>query len=1048
MDKNDIQKKFSSKNNNGNKKDGKNNSKFNLTWVYIGLLALLFVMIFSNNRETSSKIPYTKFQECMDSGYVDNIFVNKTEQELTFEIKKDYRFKVGESLPLDSKGRLVLVTNFSSVDKLDEFIQLKKENKKFTGDVKYENGGSGFWDVFWQIFPFIFLIFFWIFIMRRMGGGGGSGIFSFGKSKAKLFDGGASGKDKITFKDVAGLSGAKQEVQEVVDFLRNPQKYTELGGKIPKGILLVGPPGTGKTLLAKAVAGEANVSFFSLSGSDFVEMFVGVGASRVRDLFQQAKQKAPCIVFIDEIDAIGRARSGKASIQSNDERESTLNQLLTEMDGFGANTGVIVMAATNRADILDKALLRAGRFDRQITVELPDLKERQQIFNVHLKPIKIDETVDVETLARQTPGLSGADIANVCNEAALIAARRKKEWVDKQCFLDAVDRVLGGLEKKTKVMTESEKRTIAIHEAGHATISWFLQHANPLVKVTIVPRGNALGANWYMPEERPVTTKEELLDQICGLLGGRAAEELFTGHICTGASNDLERVTKMVYGMISIYGMGEKMPNVNYYNFSENAFSRPYSETTAQVIDEEVKEMIQIQYERAKNVLLQHSSGLQELAQLLIDKEVIYPADLETIFGPRQWKSRSDEIMELNEMAKDDNINVNGEEPVDFADENAEIIRKKALVAVMEKQRRKEELMKVQERRRMEEQRRTEEQRRKEQQKEEERKQMEERRRIEELRREETLRMEEEQRLHEKAEEEEMRRRQMEEDYMRQLDEDKDGNDMTVQLEGNKEIDNEIDAEAEDVKNEDEENKPLIEETKPTTDNVELSLFPDMDKSEADDSSQTVVNDDDVYAQDDKLSNMDDYNPFLDSWSDSSTSEMEKQGEDKNEYDMMEDSDYSGEVVDEDENGIKQIVAVDSETDDDVDNQEDLGDNAYEDNETRESQDDETSGLTDDVEADSPEFLRHQETDYVQEDIDQVLDEDKNDEFEEYDVKMGADELDKSVSYVEKNEDDEEEEIIISSRKRRNYNIEEVIPDNLDEKDDDEEEIVIDLDDE
>ena len=674
-----------------NNKSNNGKSKFNLTWVYVALLAFLFFFIMTNNEESMMKVTYSKFQECLDSGYVANIKVDKTEQELYFDFKTDSIVPAAKILPSEARSKAVLVANFATVDKLEEYVAEKRGEGKFAGEVKYENGGGGFWSVFMQfVFPFLLIILFWMFIMRRMGGGGGGGVFSFGKSKAKLFEGGSNEQDRITFKDVAGLQGAKQEVQEVVDFLRNPQKYTELGGKIPKGILLVGPPGTGKTLLAKAVAGEANVAFFSLSGSDFVEMFVGVGASRVRDLFNQAKSKAPSIVFIDEIDAIGRARSGKSSIQSNDERESTLNQLLTEMDGFGANTGVIVMAATNRADILDKALLRAGRFDRQITVELPDLKERQQIFNVHLKPIKIDESVDVEMLARQTPGLSGADIANVCNEAALIAARRQQDWVDKQCFLDAVDRVLGGLEKKTKVMTDSEKRTIAIHEAGHATISWFLQHANPLVKVTIVPRGNALGANWYMPEERPVTTKEELLDQICGLLGGRAAEELFTGHICTGASNDLQRVTNMVYSMISIYGMGEKMPNVNYYDFAENSFTKPYSESTAQMIDEEVKALIEREYNRAKRVLMQHARGLQQLAQVLIEKEVIYPADLEKIFGPRQWRSRSDEIMELNKNLGNENGEGDGD-GTDYNDENAEFIRQKAVAAVMEKQRRLQE---------------------------------------------------------------------------------------------------------------------------------------------------------------------------------------------------------------------------------------------------------------------------------------------------------------------------------------------------------------------
>ena len=444
---------------------------------------------------------------------------------------------------------------------------------------------------------------------------------------------------------MAGQEGAKQEVQEIVDFLKQPQKYTELGGKIPKGALLVGPPGTGKTLLAKAVAGEADVPFFSMSGSDFVEMFVGVGASRVRDLFRQAKEKAPCIIFIDEIDAVGRARSKSPSMGGNDERESTLNQLLTEMDGFGTNSGVIILAATNRADILDKALLRAGRFDRQIHVDLPDLNERKAVFDVHLKPLKLDDTVDPETLARQTPGFSGADIANVCNEAALIAARHKKSAVGKQDFLDAVDRIIGGLEKKTKIMTMHEKRSIALHEAGHATISWFLEHANPLIKVTIVPRGRALGAAWYMPEERQITTKEQMLDEMCATLGGRAAEELFTGHISTGAMNDLERVTKQAYGMIAYAGMSDKLPNLCYYNNEEYSFSKPYSERTAELIDEEVKRMINEQYERAKQVLTEQKEGHNQLAQLLIEKEVIFAEDVERIFGKRPWASRSEEIM-------------------------------------------------------------------------------------------------------------------------------------------------------------------------------------------------------------------------------------------------------------------------------------------------------------------------------------------------------------------------------------------------------------------
>ena len=1085
FDKKSLQERINNKNNNNsnksNNKDNKGNSKFNLTWVYIGLLALLFVMIFSNNGEKTSKLPYNKFQECMDSGYVDNIFVNKADQELTFEIKKDYRLRIGESLPLDSKGRLVLMTNFPSLDKLDEFVQTTKDKGRFSGDVKYENGGSGFWDVFWQIFPFIFLIAFWIFIIRRMGGGGGGGIFSFGKSKAKLFDGGKSGPDKITFKDVAGMYGAKQEVQEVVDFLKNPQRYTELGGKIPKGILLVGPPGTGKTLLAKAVAGEANVSFFSLSGSDFVEMFVGVGASRVRDLFQQAKQKSPCIVFIDEIDAIGRARSGKASIQSNDERESTLNQLLTEMDGFGANTGVIVMAATNRADILDKALLRAGRFDRQISVELPDLKERQQIFNVHLKPIKIDETVDVEQLARQTPGLSGADIANVCNEAALIAARRKQEWVDKQCFLDAIDRVLGGLEKKTKVMTENEKRTIAIHEAGHATISWFLQHANPLVKVTIVPRGQALGANWYMPEERPVTTKEELLDQICGLLGGRAAEEIFTGYICTGASNDLERVTKMVYGMISIYGMGQRMPNINYYNFSENAFSRPYSEATAQMIDEEVKELIQTQYERAKNVLLQHSQGLKELAQLLIDKEVIYPADLEKIFGPRQWRSRSDEIMELNQnLAEDANAN-NEEGPIDFADENAEIIRQKALAAVMEKQKRIQEQKQKEERDRLEEQRKQEEKERREQLRKEEMRRQEETRKIAEQRRQEDMKRREEERLKREKEEEENylslkpeqeemdERDAMELEYLNSLQVDKEEEDVQ-QVETNEE-------------NEDEQDN---NETKTASTSVELSLFPDIDddnndKQENENEEKQI--EDFVKMEDDydqpKPQPQDDYNPFLDSWASSSDDEKKTQDDEpkiiekkenyeapailndeeseEHEEPVVENKPEEQEVIDEENNqvNIEDFIKRDDEITSEITEDEDEGlefelndepDEKYvelrKDNQDNPDEDEMTQAISemledkDDTNIDVVEVVEEETEDVTDEVAEDVTDETTEPEDDSDDDTAAQPENDEVIEEEPQSDEEEEEgeEIIITSkRKRRNFNIEEVLPENEDE---------------
>jgi cell division protease FtsH len=493
--------------------------------------------------------------------------------------------------------------------------------------------------------------------MRRMTGGAGpSGIFNVGRSKAQIFD--KDGHTRVTFKDVAGLAEAKQEIEEIVSFLKNSAKYTELGGKIPKGALLVGPPGTGKTLLAKAVAGEANVPFFSLSGSDFVEMFVGVGASRVRDLFRQAKEKAPCIVFIDEIDAVGRARGKNVNVTGNDERENTLNQLLTEMDGFGSNSGVIILAATNRADMLDKALLRAGRFDRQIHVELPDLNERREIFDVHLRPVKIDQTVDSEFLARQTPGFSGADIANVCNEAALIAARNNKTAVQKEDFMNAVDRIVGGLEKRSKITTARERKSIASHEAGHATLSWLLEHANPLVKVTIVPRGKALGAAWYLPEERQITTREQLLDEMCATLGGRAAEEIFLEEISTGASNDLERVTKQAYAMVVYFGMSDRLPNLNYYDSSgqEWGFSKPYSEETAKLIDREVQQIVSREYERAKTILSEYAEKHHQLADRLLESEVIYSEDMEHIFGKRPWVSRSQEIMEQKDPALTDTI--------------------------------------------------------------------------------------------------------------------------------------------------------------------------------------------------------------------------------------------------------------------------------------------------------------------------------------------------------------------------------------------------------
>ena len=546
---------------------------------------------------------------------------------------------------------------FGSIDEVDRYANEMVKEKKIRS-FSYDNQKSNdFWNLVMSVAPLLLFFLFIYWMSGRMGSGMsnmGGGIFNVGKSKAKMYEKGNS--LGITFKDVAGQEGAKQEVEEIVEFLKNPQKYTDLGGKIPKGALLVGPPGTGKTLLAKAVAGEAGVPFFSMSGSDFVEMFVGVGASRVRDLFRQAKEKAPCIIFIDEIDAVGRARSKNPAMGGNDERENTLNALLTEMDGFGTNSGVIILAATNRVDMLDSALLRAGRFDREIHVDLPGLNERKAIFLVHLKPIKIDDTVDVDLLARQTPGFSGADIANVCNEAALIAARHDKKAVCKQDFLDAVDRIVGGLEKKTKVMTADEKRSIALHEAGHATISWFCQYANPLIKVTIVPRGQALGAAWYLPEERQITTKEQMLDEMCSLMGGRAAEELFTGHISSGAMNDLERATKSAYGMVAYLGMSKTLPNICYYNQNEYSFQRPYSETTAREIDKEVLQMVNEQYTRAKNILMEHKEGHNALAELLIQKEVIMAEDVEHIFGKRPWLSRSQEIMEDEQPKIDDAV--------------------------------------------------------------------------------------------------------------------------------------------------------------------------------------------------------------------------------------------------------------------------------------------------------------------------------------------------------------------------------------------------------
>ena len=633
-------------NNNANKKPNKvNMPKFNLNWLYMIIAMMLLGLYITNENSTGIKsVSYDEFQQYVRDGYMSKI-IGYDDNSVEAYIKPQYVKNVFQADSSKVGKNPMITTEAPSRESLGNFLQKEKDELHFDGSINYEKKRNYFGVVLWQILPIAFLIGFWIFMSRRLSGGGGAGgggIFNVGKSRAQLFEKGTP--VKVTFKDVAGLAEAKQEVEEIVEFLKEPQKYTDLGGKIPKGALLVGPPGTGKTLLAKAVAGEANVPFFSLAGSDFVEMFVGVGASRVRDLFRQAKEKAPCIVFIDEIDAVGRARAKAAAMGGNDERENTLNQLLTEMDGFGSNSGVIILAATNRVDVLDKALLRAGRFDRQIHVDLPDLNERKEVFGVHLRPIKIDNTVDVDLLARQTPGFSGADIANVCNEAALIAARHGKKFVGKQDFLDAVDRIVGGLEKKTKITTEAERRSIAIHEAGHASISWLLEYANPLIKVTIVPRGRALGAAWYLPEERQITTKEQMLDEMCATLGGRAAEDLFLGRISTGAMNDLERVTKQAFGMIAYLGMSEKLPNLCYYSNDEYSFNRPYSEKTAELIDEEVKNMVNEQYERAKKILSEHKDGHAKLSQLLIDKEVIFAEDVEEIFGKRPWASRSEEI--------------------------------------------------------------------------------------------------------------------------------------------------------------------------------------------------------------------------------------------------------------------------------------------------------------------------------------------------------------------------------------------------------------------
>lgn len=641
--------------NNNNPKEPKKRG-FNLSWLYMGIIIILLGSYFFTGSPNSKEVSYTQLQSYIQNDIIEKLTISDDNTVQAHVRPESVTIVFGEQK--EEKGTHLLTVAIPSVEEFNKYMTTVNLSRQEAGkkeiDMIFEKD-TNFWIIMLNVLPFLIFILFFVWMSRGVGGGaGGAGIFNVGKARAQVFD--KENSQKVTFKDVAGLAGAKQEVEEIVAFLKNPKKYTTLGGKIPKGALLVGPPGTGKTLLAKAVAGEADVPFFSMSGSDFVEMFVGVGASRVRDLFRQAKEKAPAIVFIDEIDAVGRARGKNIGLGGgNDERESTLNQLLTEMDGFGTNSGVIILAATNRADVLDSALLRAGRFDRQIHVELPDVQERKEIFGVHLRPIRLSDNVDVNFLAKQTPGFSGADIANVCNEAALIAARKDKQAVDKQDFMDAVDRIIGGLERKTKIMTDEEKRSIAFHEAGHATISWMLRWANPLVKVTIVPRGIALGAAWYMPEERQLTNREHLLDEMCATLGGRAAEEIFMQQTSTGALNDLERVTKQAYAMVAFYGMSDNLPNLSYYDStgkSDYGFTKPYSEKTAEMIDKEVGHLIAEQMKRAKTILEQNAEGHHRIAQLLIEKEVITADDVEAILGPRPWKSRQDEIIEDNARLK------------------------------------------------------------------------------------------------------------------------------------------------------------------------------------------------------------------------------------------------------------------------------------------------------------------------------------------------------------------------------------------------------------
>lgn len=643
-----------------NKRTGKSGKpfRFNELWIYAIILAVLGgLFLWDSGFDESKTLSWDEFQRVARNGAFSQITVDRGDKTATGQLTKQAADSIfAQKSPVlgrqQQRVEYTLTTEIPSVDRFSDFY----DQSGITAKVTYKESRSGLLTLLINIAPFIIIIIFWNFMLRRSAGGGGGGmtgggLFSIGKSKAQLYE---KEGNVVTFKDVAGLHEAKVEVEEIVHFLKNPAKYTQLGGKIPKGALLVGPPGTGKTLLAKAVAGEAHVPFFSLAGSDFVEMFVGVGASRVRDLFQKAKEKAPCIIFIDEIDAVGRARGKNNNLGGNDERENTLNQLLTEMDGFGTNSGIIVLAATNRADILDSALLRAGRFDRQIYVDLPDVHDRKEIFLVHLRPLKIDDTVDVDLLARRTPGFSGADIANICNEAALIAARAGKDFVSREDFMNAIDRVVGGLEKKNKMTTEEERHSIALHEAGHATVSWFLKYANPLVKVTIVPRGKALGAAWYLPEERQITTTQALRDQMCATLAGRAAEEVFLGRISTGAANDLEHTTKTAYAMVAYYGMSDKLPNVNYYDMQGDGYgiTKPYSDRTAELIDQEAREIVRLEYERAKELLREHAEGLKALTQLLLDREVIYTEDVEHIFGKRAWVSRTEELILANEEAK------------------------------------------------------------------------------------------------------------------------------------------------------------------------------------------------------------------------------------------------------------------------------------------------------------------------------------------------------------------------------------------------------------